>query len=248
MFTMKSMIAAPTMKATCYVTAKQKFNTTTQPGLGRVSHAQVATRRTDTLRSAYFSRPTSPRFVISAAEEVQQTTADRKTVKDLEDKTKDRRLVDKSEILAADPYGNVEDYMTEDGTSISQNAILRDVLPALERHSGYAVMDDDGKCVGIISDKDLFRAMREKEDALSIKVSEIMSKPPITVRPHAKVAYAAGLMLQHQIHRMPVVDKDGKFAGIVTRKDVFEQLLCDPEVPDDCGDPIYRETHPSWVR
>ena len=52
-----------------------------------------------------------------------------------------------------------------------------------------------------------------------------MSTPPIVVREKARVGEAAALMLAKNIHRLPVVDKDGKMIGIVSRTDIFSPLL-----------------------
>lgn len=45
------------------------------------------------------------------------------------------------------------------------------------------------------------------------------------MRAKAHVAEAAGLMLQHKVHRLPVVDERNVPIGIVTRTDVFEPLI-----------------------
>ena len=47
-----------------------------------------------------------------------------------------------------------------------------------------------------------------------------MTSPAITVRPDAHVSYAARLMTENGIKRLPVVDSDGTLAGIVTRADL----------------------------
>lgn len=48
-----------------------------------------------------------------------------------------------------------------------------------------------------------------------------MSSPPIAARASAKVADAAGLMLKHKVHRIPVVNSRAELIGIVTRTDIF---------------------------
>ena len=63
---------------------------------------------------------------------------------------------------------------------------------------------------------------------------QVMSAPAVCIRHDARVAYAAGLMLQHRVHRLPVVDASGRCVSIITRADVFKPLI-----PDALADPLY---------
>ena len=45
------------------------------------------------------------------------------------------------------------------------------------------------------------------------------------MRARAHVAEAAGMMLQHRVHRLPVVDERNVPIGIATRSDIFEPLI-----------------------
>ena len=70
-------------------------------------------------------------------------------------------------------------------------------------------------------------------------VGEAMSAPPICVRPRAHIAEAAGVMLQHKVHRLPVVDDRSVPVGVATRQDVFEPLVA---TRDDVLDSCYGTT------
>jgi CBS domain-containing protein len=52
----------------------------------------------------------------------------------------------------------------------------------------------------------------------------MMTRDPITVAPDDTVRHAARLIANHRHNRLPVVDGDGKLAGVVTRVDVLEAL------------------------
>ena len=58
-----------------------------------------------------------------------------------------------------------------------------------------------------------------------MNVSEIMSKPLITVTPNTSVKDAVALMDQKNIRRLPVVDYKGQMVGIITGKDVFKAVI-----------------------
>lgn len=52
-------------------------------------------------------------------------------------------------------------------------------------------------------------------------VKERMTRNPITIRPDTPVTEAQALMKREKIHHLPVVDRDGRLAGIVTEKDLL---------------------------
>ena len=58
-----------------------------------------------------------------------------------------------------------------------------------------------------------------------MNVSEIMSKPLITVTPNTSVKDAVALMDQKNIRRLPVVDYKGQMVGIITGKDIFKAVI-----------------------
>lgn len=79
------------------------------------------------------------------------------------------------------------------------------------------VVDDRGKLVGVLSDRDLLSASKRHR-----KVAELMSRDVITVRPESPASEAAGLMLDHRISSVPVVDGHGTLVGLVTQTDYLD--------------------------
>ncbi len=55
----------------------------------------------------------------------------------------------------------------------------------------------------------------------SSRVEDIMTKRAITIHPDADIAEAARLMGERRVNRLPVMDKEGKLVGIVTRGDII---------------------------
>jgi CBS-domain-containing membrane protein len=57
-----------------------------------------------------------------------------------------------------------------------------------------------------------------------MKASEIMTTPVVTVRPSTPIDDAAGLLTEHDINTLPVVDDDGRLVAVVTETDVFRAI------------------------
>ena len=95
------------------------------------------------------------------------------------------------------------------------------------------VLDNDGKLVGIISEKNITSAAADREVSIvefalllsKIKVGDVMTKEVITVSVDDPVELAARKMSDNDISILPVVDNNGKLVGVVSRSDLFRLLL-----------------------
>ena len=81
------------------------------------------------------------------------------------------------------------------------------------------VVDDRGRLVGLLSDRDLLRTAAAKRTP---RISEIMSRQVVKVGPDAPGHQAAALMLEHKIGSVAVVDEHGELVGIVTQTDFLD--------------------------
>lgn len=81
------------------------------------------------------------------------------------------------------------------------------------------VVDDRGRLVGILSDRDLLRAARLHQPQ---KVADVMTRDVVTVRPQEPAHRAAAAMLDHKISSLLVVDNAGTLVGVVTLTDYVE--------------------------
>lgn len=79
------------------------------------------------------------------------------------------------------------------------------------------VVDDRGRLVGVLSDRDLLAASKRHR-----RVADLMTKDVITIRPDAPAYEAAALMLDHRIGSVPVVDGHGTLVGLVTQTDYLD--------------------------
>jgi len=92
---------------------------------------------------------------------------------------------------------------------------------------------EEGRLVGILTQRDLFHAAlstalnfgekAQKEFLKTVVVKEVMTEEVRTIGPDADVKEAAGLLIEHRIGCLPVVDK-GKLVGIVSETDLLRAI------------------------
>ena len=112
--------------------------------------------------------------------------------------------------------------------------IVKQIFDSLSFHH-LLVVDQRKKLSGVISDRDLLRALSPyvggpAETArdlatLSKRVHQIMSRNPHTLPPHASLAEAGRVLIEFRISCIPIVDDDCKPVGIVSWRDVLRSLL-----------------------
>ncbi len=142
----------------------------------------------------------------------------------------------------------VREVMRTPVITVSAGTTYEETARILHAHgvSGAPVLDAEGRLAGIVSEKDLFRAMfpryedylhepeayhdqEDREDEIEAlrrePVEKFMTQHVITVNANACILRAGGLMLAHGLHRLPVTENGGTLAGIVTREDIYGTIL-----------------------
>jgi CBS domain-containing protein len=75
-----------------------------------------------------------------------------------------------------------------------------------------------------VSDQDVYDAMKDVDGYLDVKASDIMSKPVLTVQTDTPLKEVAAFMAEHRISGLPVLDGEGKIAGVISEKDFISRL------------------------
>nr|BAJ53196.1 JHL03K20.5 [Jatropha curcas] len=150
----------------------------------------------------------------------------------------------------------VGDFMTrkEDLQVVKPTTTVDEALQTLVEHriTGFPVIDDDWKLVGLVSDYDLlaldsisgggrtdnsmfpevdstWKTFNEVQKLLSKTngklVGDLMTPAPVVVRETTNLEDAARLLLETKYRRLPVVDSEGKLVGIITRGNVVRAAL-----------------------
>ncbi|HEX5119199.1 MAG TPA: CBS domain-containing protein [Pseudonocardiaceae bacterium] len=122
----------------------------------------------------------------------------------------------------------------QDVATVGRADTVRQLVATLgERNIGAAVVVEDGALVGIVSERDVVRRLRERgADLLSATVAEIMTASVYTCSPEDTVDHLAEVMTERRIRHVPVL-LDGELVGIVSIGDVVKsrisQLVSDRE-------------------
>ena len=100
---------------------------------------------------------------------------------------------------------------------------IREALGLLAQHNVGAliVVNDAGRPVGILSERDVVREAAKNERVFGRKVAEIMTRDVITGSPHDDLMTVAHTMTEKRIRHLPVVDK-GRLVGIVSIGDIVK--------------------------
>ena len=139
----------------------------------------------------------------------------------------------------------VGDFMTRRVVTVPPDATILSAAQLMLEHkiSGLPVVDDHGRIVGIVSEHDL---LRRHDDGMKRphwlqlmigeaelagesagfhvrKVSEVMTRDPVTVAPAFPIGEACRLIEDRGIKRLPVV-QDGMLVGIIARADLMRAL------------------------
>jgi CBS domain-containing protein len=119
----------------------------------------------------------------------------------------------------------VKEIMTKDPVFCTPEGKLQDVAKLMcDKNVGEIPVVDSRqsmKPVGVVTDRDIAcRAVAQGKDARTLKASDCMSGPAVTVTPDSDFDEACELMQDKQIRRVPVVDAQGKLCGIVAQADV----------------------------
>jgi CBS domain-containing protein len=115
----------------------------------------------------------------------------------------------------------VADVMTPGVETTTSSAALRDAARTMrEGNFGSMPVVDDGRLVGILTDRDIVvRGVAEGLDLTSARVGDVASRTPVAVAPDQDLDEAMELMAEHRVRRLPVVD-DGRLVGVVSQADV----------------------------
>ena len=115
-----------------------------------------------------------------------------------------------------------ENGMIADPVTLSKDHTLAEAKELMAKYkiSGLPVVDTDNKLIGIITNRDV-----KYQENLSAKVEELMTKENlITSDKSTNLEQAKEILLKNRIEKLPIVDSENHLVGLITIKDIDNQL------------------------
>ncbi|MCJ7638539.1 MAG: CBS domain-containing protein [Euryarchaeota archaeon] len=138
---------------------------------------------------------------------------------------------DKAQIIENKHRGNllsaineeISSIMEEDVITLREGDSIDDVIKMmlLGNLSGFPVVNDESKVVGIVSERDFIGLVANI--ITGKRVADFMSRDVVSVRPDTKVEDAARVMISNDFRRLPIVH-EGVMTGVVTTSDIINYL------------------------
>ncbi len=120
----------------------------------------------------------------------------------------------------------VSSHMSRDLLAIEPDAGLAEAARRMvERGVGAVLVLEDGRLAGILTERDILKAVGRGLDT-SARVADCMTRHPETIEPSDSTDHAAVLMLHGGFRHLPVVDR-GEVVGILSIRDLMRVVLAD---------------------
>jgi CBS domain-containing protein len=85
---------------------------------------------------------------------------------------------------------------------------------------GAVVVKDYGRLIGILTERDMLKAMAARVHTSEARVRQWMTEDPLTATAEMDVEEAAQVMLEHNFRHLPVLDDSGQVIGLVSLRRV----------------------------
>ena len=111
----------------------------------------------------------------------------------------------------------VADVMVKDVLTVEPTSSIGEAAEKMNaaKVGAVVVVEDFVRIVGIITERDLLRAVAQRARAAEARVRQWMTPDPLTIEPETSIEDAAKIMFENNFRHLPVV-KDGRSLGIVS--------------------------------
>ena len=144
-----------------------------------------------------------------------------------------RNLSIEAQVAEVDKVKRSESGMIVEPVTLRPEDSIADALGLMERYriSGVPIVDEDGRLVGILTNRDLrFR------DDVDVPVSALMTAENLITAPvGTSLEEAQAILGRHRIEKLPVVDVDGRLTGLITVKDIQKRIDYPDSTKDEQG-------------
>ncbi len=115
----------------------------------------------------------------------------------------------------------IVDVMRPDFIEVAPEDTLGEVAERMtEKNVGAVVVKDFGTLIGILTERDLLKAMAARVHSSEARVRQWMTVEPVTASADTDVEEASRVMLEHGFRHLPVLDDQGQVIGVVSLRRV----------------------------
>ncbi len=115
----------------------------------------------------------------------------------------------------------IADVMRPEFVEVAPEDTLGEVAELMNVQNVSAVaVQDSGRLIGILTERDLLKAMAARVHSSEARVRQWMTDDPVTAAADTEVEDAARIMLEQGFRHLPVVGEDGRAVGIVSLRRV----------------------------
>jgi CBS domain-containing protein len=115
----------------------------------------------------------------------------------------------------------IADVMRPDFIEVAPEDTLGEVAERMTaKNVGAVVVKDYGRLIGILTERDMLKAMAARVHTSEARVRQWMTEDPITASAEMGVDEAARVMLDNGFRHLPVVDENGQVTGVVSLRRV----------------------------
>jgi IMP dehydrogenase len=144
-----------------------------------------------------------------------------------------RNLSIEAQVAEVDRVKRSEAGMIDDPVTLPPTARVADALALMKRYriSGVPVVEEGGRLVGILTNRDL-----RFEDDVSQPVSNLMTSHELVSAPvGTTLSEAEAVLHRHKVEKLPIVDEHGVLKGLITVKDIKKRIEYPLATKDDQG-------------
>jgi IMP dehydrogenase len=144
-----------------------------------------------------------------------------------------RNLSIEAQVAEVDKVKRSESGMIVEPVTLPRDALVSDALGLMARYhiSGVPITDEDGRLVGILTNRDLRFAPDTAQPVSSLMTSAGLVTAPVGTT----LEEAEAILHRHKIEKLPVVDAEGRLRGLITVKDITKRIEFPEATKDERG-------------
>ncbi len=117
----------------------------------------------------------------------------------------------------------VEEMMSRHVLTVHQNQTLEEGAQAMiERRTGSAVVVEGSRFIGIVTERDVLRAVARGMVPWNTKISDVMTADPVSIRPETNTTEAIEIMIEGGFRHLPISEDGETLVGLVSLRELLK--------------------------